>query len=148
MYVEELLRDLQSHANQEVSEVMAMLDELHKNVQKLAPEKHILEAKPKIEEEEEQGCPLTCRQEKSEFKSLQIEPCDADICQLEQNLQEDELERVATVQEKKAMETIKEQHYAQLGKLRIVVILYLSSVSLNSSTIIYSMSLNSIPFLR
>lgn len=134
---------VQSHANQEVSEVMAMLDELHKNVQKLAPEKHILEAKPKIEEE---GCLLTCRQEESEFKSLQIEPCDADICQLEQNLQEDELERVATVQEKKAMETIKEQHYAQLGKLRIVVILYLSSVSLNSSTI--SMSLSSIPFLR
>ena len=92
VYGEELLRDLdavQSHANQEVSEVMAMLDELHKNVQKLAPEKHILEAKPKSEEEE--GCPLTCRQEESEFKSLQIEPCDADICQLEQNLQEDEL---------------------------------------------------------
>ena len=141
------MRDLdavQSHANQEVSEVMAMLDELDKNVQKLAPEKRILEAKPKIEEEE--GCPLTCRQEESEFKSLQIEPCDADICQLEQNLQEDELDRVATVKEKKAMETIKEQHYAQLGKLRIVVILYLSSVSLNSSTI--SMSLNLIPFLR
>ena len=140
------MRDLdavQSHANQEVSEVMAMLDELHKNVQKLAPEKHILEAKPKIEEE---GCPLTCKQEESEFKSLQIELCDADICQLEQNLQEDELDRVATVEEKKAMETIKEQHYAQLGKLRIVVILYLSSVSLNSSTI--SMSLNLIPFLR
>ena len=125
MYGEELLRDLddvQFHANQEVSEVMAMLDELHKNVQKLAPEKHILEAKPKIEEQE--GYPLMCRQEESEFKSLQIEPCDADTRQLQQKLQEGELEREATVEEKKAMESIKEQLYAQLGKLRIVVTLY------------------------
>ena len=120
VYGEELLRDLdavQSHANQEVSEVMDMLDELHKYVQKLAPEKHMLEAKPKIKEQE--GYPLMCRQEESEFESSQIEPCDADICQLEQKLQEDELERVATVQEKKAMATIKEQLYAQLGKQRI-----------------------------
>ena len=55
MYGEELLRDLedvQFHANQEASEVMTMLDELHKDIQKLAPEKHILEAKPKIEKQE------------------------------------------------------------------------------------------------
>ena len=56
-----------------------------------------------------------CKQEESE-------PCDTEICKLEQKLQKDE--REATVQEKKAKETIKEQLYAQLGKLGIFVTLY------------------------
>ena len=125
MYGEELLRDLedvQFHANQEASEVMTMLDELHKDIQKLAPEKHILEAKPKIEKQE--GYPLMCKQEESE-------PRDTEICKLEQKLQEDELEREATVQEKKAKESIKE--HVQFGKLGIFVTLYVyhTSVSLN-----------------
>ena len=74
MYGEELLRDIedvQFHANQQASEVMTMLDELHKDIQKLAPEKHILEAKPKIEKQE--GYPLMCKQEESE-------PRDTEIC--------------------------------------------------------------------
>ena len=58
-----------------------------------------------------------CKQEESE-------PRDTEICKLEQKLQEDELEREATVQEKKAKESIIEQLYAQFGKLGIFVTLY------------------------